>query len=520
MAEKILDKKTSELEALTRDEAIAVNAVVPVAVPGIGNGNVVLENLVGDKGFKGINSAIYGVTTYAQVMDMLDGGEDGDSAKSKGIPLVCVLLHDTEIPYYDRVYETITRGATFVYSGQDADGFHFGHVISHSTGPGQPPVTIYSEATLSSQDVWSLRLRNAFHIAGLNVNNDSADVSLTPWMSTTAVLNIKGGSTGENTKSYMLLPTSVTSSPKRVALMNFIGFDSMSGMTPCMAALLNFAGMTVAGINYPYQTVQIQRLYVSNSSGDAGLASLDLTVYKDNNDMAGYTLRVGTEFLAIAKPYDRTKQYAVGDYCITKSGLWRLSTPYTPPANFTQANWTNVTLIDLVNEKISGPVVAPEYDDTLAYPVVGTLRMHKNVLYKSNVAIPTAEAWTAAHWDEVSVTEELTNVKSLINAVPNGGNLTDSATIDVLNNTLSKLTTSQNTLTLNVNLNVDEIANFVVEISASANVALTVTSTTGGVTSPLKAPVTGSISLENGHFYQVKCVGSCWFLKEYAIPSV
>ena len=288
-----------------------------------------------------INRVIYGETTYDQVMDMLDVGE----------PIICIMPSDTDVPYYNRSYGTITQGSTLVYTGQDYDGFHFGHEISHSTSSGNPPVTLYTEATLSSQDVWSLKLRNAFQIAGLNVNNDSADISITPWMSTTAALTINGGSTGETAKRYMLLPTSVTSSPGRVANMNFVGFDTMSGMTPCMTALLNFAGMTVAGVEYPYQTVQTQRLYVSNSSGDAGLASLDFTV---NNASSSYTLRVGTEYMAITKPYDRTKTYTEGDFCITKDGLWRLDTPYTPPANFTQANWEKVTIIDLLAEKLSG----------------------------------------------------------------------------------------------------------------------------------------------------------------------
>lgn len=53
MAEEILDKKTSELETLTLAEAIEANAVVPVAIPNVGNGNVALENLAGQDGAKG-----------------------------------------------------------------------------------------------------------------------------------------------------------------------------------------------------------------------------------------------------------------------------------------------------------------------------------------------------------------------------------------------------------------------------------------------------------------------------------
>lgn len=53
MAEETLDKKTSELESLTLAEAIEANAVVPVAIPNLGNGNVALEDLAGQDGANG-----------------------------------------------------------------------------------------------------------------------------------------------------------------------------------------------------------------------------------------------------------------------------------------------------------------------------------------------------------------------------------------------------------------------------------------------------------------------------------
>lgn len=63
---------------------------------------------------------------------------------------------------------------------------------------------------------------------------------------------------------------------------------------------------------------------------------------------------------------------------------------------------------------------APEYDPAATYPIIGTLRMHEGVLYRSKVAINTAEDWTAAHW-------EVTDIISEINKIY--GNLLD---IDIL----------------------------------------------------------------------------------------
>jgi len=66
---------------------------------------------------------------------------------------------------------------------------------------------------------------------------------------------------------------------------------------------------------------------------------------------------------------------------------------------------------------VSNANTAPEYDPTATYPTVGTLRYHENVLYKSTVAINTAEAWNSAHWTITSVDEQIGNVEALLAAL-------------------------------------------------------------------------------------------------------
>ena len=109
--------------------------------------------------------------------------------------------------------------------------------------------------------------------------------------------------------------------------------------------------------------------------------------------------------------------------------------------------------------------------------------------------------------------------EDILPPVIDGGTLTDAASITVDNNALSKLSTSQSTLTLNVDLAAGEVANFAVEIAAGANVTLTVTSTTGSTVKTLYKSTAGGNSLESGKFYQVTCVGSCWTLAEFEAPS-
>lgn len=66
---------------------------------------------------------------------------------------------------------------------------------------------------------------------------------------------------------------------------------------------------------------------------------------------------------------------------------------------------------------VSNANTAPEYDPAATYPMVGTLRYHENVLYKSTVAITTAEAWSPAHWTTTSVDEQIGNVEVLLAAL-------------------------------------------------------------------------------------------------------
>lgn len=51
-------------------------------------------------------------------------------------------------------------------------------------------------------------------------------------------------------------------------------------------------------------------------------------------------------------------------------------------------------------------IVAPEYDSTATY-AVGDYCTYNGELYRCNTAISVAEDWTAAHWDNTSITEEL-----------------------------------------------------------------------------------------------------------------
>ena len=110
-------------------------------------------------------------------------------------------------------------------------------------------------------------------------------------------------------------------------------------------------------------------------------------------------------------------------------------------------------------------------------------------------------------------------VSQAIGSVKNGGVLTDASSVDVPNNALSTLTTAQSALTLNVNVGESEVPNFAVEVTPSVDVTLTVTKTVGSTTTTLSPSVAGGNSLTSGKKYQVTCVGSCWTLAEFTVPT-
>ena len=60
--------------------------------------------------------------------------------------------------------------------------------------------------------------------------------------------------------------------------------------------------------------------------------------------------------------------------------------------------------------------VAQEYDATSAY-IVGDYCIHSGLLYKCNTAIATGgEAWTVAHWTQVSVASDMAFFQSAFKA--------------------------------------------------------------------------------------------------------
>lgn len=167
--------------------------------------------------------------------------------------------------------------------------------------------------------------------------------------------------------------------------------------------------------------------------------------------------------------------------------------------------------------------------DASTNPAATVATVNSAVSGKADVSTTLAgygisDAYTKTETDALLDTKvnlsTLTNaIESVKGAIKNGGVLTDGASVTVPNNSLSTLTTSQSSLTLNVACDENEIPNFAVEITAGTDVTLTVTKTVGSTTTTLKYAEAAGNTLESGKYYQVTCVGNCWTLAEFVSPS-
>lgn len=164
-----------------------------------------------------------------------------------------------------------------------------------------------------------------------------------------------------------------------------------------------------------------------------------------------------------------------------------------------------------VADLVSGLLSSVEHDSSLAGD--GTSARPLGVVVDSALSsVSENPVQNKAIYDAIE------GVKGIIK---NGGALTDAASIDVPNNSVSTLSTTQAALTLNVNCAADEVPNFAVEISAGAAITLTVTKTVGnGSPVELYPSEAGGNELESGKYYQITCVGNCWTLAPFTRPSV
>ena len=179
--------------------------------------------------------------------------------------------------------------------------------------------------------------------------------------------------------------------------------------------------------------------------------------------------------------------------------------------------------------------LAPQYDPAATYDL-GEKCTNFGKYWKAKVDIASAEVWTPAHWDEIDVESQFSDVETALDEVNDiledlTGNpgMTDlgaktesdsvsgALTIGTGNSTTSLTLTTVNTLTVISNVGVP---NFALEIDNSDNsndVTVTVTGS-DGVTA-LKNSVAGGTTVTAGTLVQLTAVGGCWTMAEFEDSS-
>jgi hypothetical protein len=99
------------------------------------------------------------------------------------------------------------------------------------------------------------------------------------------------------------------------------------------------------------------------------------------------------------------------------------------------------------------------------------------------------------------------------------GEATDGDTVEIENNGVSTLSTSRQTLTMNVTPADGEAANAIVEIVPSVDLTLTVTVTKNSTATACHYSDTVGNVLAGGHLYQVSVCGTCWVMADFGAPT-
>lgn len=104
----------------------------------------------------------------------------------------------------------------------------------------------------------------------------------------------------------------------------------------------------------------------------------------------------------VAKTFDKTQSYGVGDYVFYNNELYKAK-GFVPAADFNPAQWDKVKVMDeLVNQEVSLDTIAPKFNKTDAYNI-GDFVIQNNRLYKAKVAKSAGTDFIAANWEEHNV---------------------------------------------------------------------------------------------------------------------
>ena len=139
----------------------------------------------------------------------------------------------------------------------------------------------------------------------------------------------------------------------------------------------------------------------------AGAENVSRTVINNNTRKIDLVMHQNRQMSANA--YDSTQTYNEKDIVIYENVLYRcLEDGVT--GNWNANKWVATTLADEVSQGGGGDSanqnIADEYDPTQTY-AVGDYVIHDSLLYKCTTAVAVAEAWDSTKWTSCVVTDEM-----------------------------------------------------------------------------------------------------------------
>lgn len=188
-----------------------------------------------------------------------------------------------------------------------------------------------------------------------------------------------------------------------MAVMKYLGSDGLYHVLPAYVSsqVQSVNGKTgIVELNYNdihNLPEELDKKITAPTTGEAG----QLLSRKADGTVEWKTVST-EEPTYIAKAFDKTRTYGVGEYIFYDNDLYKAK-GFVPAHDFTPSEWEKVKVMEeLVNQEVSLDAIAPKFNKSETYEA-GDFVIQNNKLYKAKVAKAAGTDFVAANWEEHNV---------------------------------------------------------------------------------------------------------------------
>jgi hypothetical protein len=151
----------------------------------------------------------------------------------------------------------------------------------------------------------------------------------------------------------------------------------------------------------------------------------------------------GFDETIVANNYSEELTYTIGDLCVRNLTLYKALVDIETPEEWTPDHWSVTTVAAELKEggTPAESTIAKSYDSTSTYNV-GDFCIYNGYLYKCIEAITTPENFNINHWENTKVTDEFKNIDTGIVTLAKtltAGSTTISFTHSLIGNTVKSI---------------------------------------------------------------------------------